>query len=301
MINLYKNEKENRECFKQLSVRDLLFVYYGCPEVDRLKLHIDYNLITFSIKGEKILHEGNRSWKVHPETSYFHRKTSYIKELTDVSGWEILAFHIPDKFLIQFANEFLEDLSIEKLPGLTTEMCIKIDLNEVTKSYFYSLIPYFTLKKQPPEKLLELKFKELLLDILSNPSNKQLLTYILHLNDSIKTPIWQVMEKNFTNHLSLKEYAFISNRSLAVFKREFFEYYHVTPGKWLTRKRLKHAQMLLSTTNQSISEIAFNSGFQNVSHFSRIYKEKFVLSPLQFRKRKLKSVRNKAEKEIHQP
>jgi transcriptional regulator GlxA family with amidase domain len=42
--------------------------------------------------------------------------------------------------------------------------------------------------------------------------------------------------------------------------------------------------MLLRTTNQSISEIAFNSGFENISHFSRIFKENFGLSPLQFRK-----------------
>lgn len=285
MINLDINGK-SQHFFKQLSVKNLLFVYYGYPEFEKLKFHNDYNLITFSLKGEKILHQGEYSWKVPPETSYFYRKTSYLEEFSDVGDWEILAFHIPDKFLIQFANEFLDDLSIKKLPQVSTEMFLKIELNEVTKSYFYSLLPYFKQINPPSEKLLELKFKELLLDILSNPSNKHLLAYILHLNDSIKTPIWQVMEKNYTHHLSLKEYARISSRSLAAFKREFFNYYHETPGKWLTEKRLKHARTLLLATNQSISEIAYTSGFGNVSHFSRIYKEKFLLSPLQFRKQR---------------
>lgn len=91
------------------------------------------------------------------------------------------------------------------------------------------------------------------------------------------------MEKNYTYNLTLKEYARISSRSLAAFKKEFFEYYHTTPGKWLTNKRLKHARMLLKTTKQSITEIAFDSGFENISHFCRIFKEKFDLSPLQFR------------------
>ncbi|MEJ2494083.1 MAG: AraC family transcriptional regulator, partial [Ignavibacteriaceae bacterium] len=145
--------------------------------------------------------------------------------------------------------------------------------------------PYFTQKVPPSEKLLELKLKELLLNILSNPSNKKLLAHILRLNDDIKTPIWQIMEKNYTYNLNLKEYARISSRSLAAFKRDFFEYYHTTPGKWLTGKRLKHASVLLNTTKQSISEIAFNSGFENISHFSRIFKEKTGLSPLQFRKK----------------
>ena len=286
MINTYDSIKAHPETFRQLSVRDLLFVHYRCPQRDRLvQLNNHYNQFTFSLKGERIIHQGVKTWKITPQTSYFQRKTAYTQELTDAKGWEVLVYHISDEFLIQFANEFMDSLSIEKLPELSNEMLIKLDLNEVIRTYFYSMIPYFTQKIPPSEKLLELKFKELLLNILSNPLNKQLLTYILHLSDDIKTPIWQIMENNYTYNLTLKEYARISSRSLAAFKRDFFEYYHTTPGKWLTNKRLSHAVLLLKKTNQSISEIAFNSGFENISHFSRIFKEKYGSSPLQFRKK----------------
>ena len=286
MINTYDDQIAYPDTYKQLSVRDLLFVHYRCPQVDRLvQLFNHYNQFTFSLKGERILHQGEKSWKVTNQTSYFQRKTAYVQELSDPEDWEVLVFNVPDEFLIQFVNEFMDNLSVEKLPELTNEMFIKIDLNEATRTSFYSMVPYFTQKIPPSEKLLELKFKELLLNILSNPSNKQLLAYILHLNDDIKTPIWQIMEKNYTYNLALKEYARISSRSLAAFKRDFLEYYRTTPGKWLTGKRLTHARMLLNTTKQSITEIAFNSGFGNMSHFSRIFKEKFGLSPLQFRKK----------------
>ena len=286
MINTYDDQIAHPDTYKQLSVRDLLFVHYRCPQVDRLvQLFNHYNQFTFSLKGERILHQGGKSWKVTNQTSYFQRRTAYVQELSDEEDWEVLVFNIPDEFLIQFVNEFMDNLSVEKLPELTNEMFIKIDLNEATRTSFYSMVPYFTQKIPPSEKLLELKFKELLLNILSNPLNKQLLTYILHLKDDIKTPIWQIMEKNYTYNLALKEYARISSRSLAAFKRDFLEYYRTTPGKWLTGKRLTHARMLLNTTKQSITEIAFNSGFGNMSHFSRIFKEKFGLSPLQFRKK----------------
>jgi len=285
MINTYDDIKTHPDSFKQLSVRDLLFVHYKCPQIERFEqLYNHYNQFTFSLKGERILHQGENSWKVTPQTSYFQRKTAYVQEVTNAKDWEVLVFHIPDEFLIQFANEFMDNLATDNLPELTNEMFIKIDLNELTRTYFYSMIPYFTQKTPPSEKLLELKFKELLLDILSNPSNKQLLAYILHLSDDIKTPIWQVMEKNYIYHLSLKDFARISGRSLAAFKREFSEYYHNTPGKWLTNKRLEHAEILLNTTKQNISEIAFSSGFENISHFSRIFKDKYGSSPLQFRK-----------------
>ena len=288
MINTYDDMITHPGYFRQLAVRDLLFVHYRCPQIEKLEqLYNHYNQFTFSLNGERILHQGGKSWRVTPQTSYFQRKTAYVQEVTDAEGWEVLVFHIPDEFLIQFVNEFMDNLSKTKLPELTSDMFIKIELNDVTRAYFYSMLPYFDQKTPPPEELLELKFKELLLDILSNPSNKQLLAYILHLNDNIKTPIWQVMEKNYTYNLTLNEYARISNRSLAAFKREFSDYYHTSPGKWLTSKRLIHARILLDTTKQSISDIAFNSGFESITHFSRIFKEKYGLSPLQFRKEQI--------------
>ena len=285
MINTYEAGKANPDIFKQLSVRDLLFVYYKCPQIDRLvHLYNDYNFIAFSLEGERILHQGGDSWQVTPQTSYFQRKSAFIQELPEAQNWQVLAFHVPDEFLIEFANEFMDSLPIDHLPESSSEMFIKIELNEVTKTFFHSLIPYFAQKTPPSEKLLELKFKELFLSILSNPLNKQLLAYILRLNDETKPPIWQVMEKNYAYDLSLNEYARISSRSLAAFKRDFFDYYQTTPGKWLTDKRLKHATMLLKTTKQNVSDIVFHSGFKNVSHFSRIFKQKFGQSPLQYRK-----------------
>ena len=182
------------------------------------------------------------------------------------------------------ANEYFNVLKIDNLPPVTDEIFIKVDLNETTRTYFYSIIPYFTQKIPPAEQLLELKFKELFLNVLSNSLNKKLLSYIVHLGDNYKTPIWHVMEKNYMYNLTVSELARISGRSLTSFKKEFFEHYQTTPGKWLTKKRLEHARTLLNTTKLSITDIVFISGFENVSHFSRAFKEKFGRSPLQYRK-----------------
>ena len=147
MINLYNEQITHPDTFKQLSVRDLLFVHYKCPQAEKLiKLYNHYNLIAFSLDGERIIHQGGKSWKLTSKTSYFQRKTAYVQELPESQGWEVLGFHIPDEFLIQFAHEFMDYLSIRELPELTTEMFIKLDLNEVTRTYFYSMLPYFTQK-----------------------------------------------------------------------------------------------------------------------------------------------------------
>jgi AraC-like DNA-binding protein len=75
----------------------------------------------------------------------------------------------------------------------------------------------------------------------------------------------------------------LANRSLASFKREFKDFYHVSPGKWLTRKRLQRAKRYLETSEKNISEVAFENGFTNLSHFSRIFKENYGKSPVDYR------------------
>lgn len=94
------------------------------------------------------------------------------------------------------------------------------------------------------------------------------------------------MESNYYYDLKISEFADIANRSVATFRREFKEHYHSSPGRWLTNRRLERASVILQTTQKTISEITLDCGFKNVSHFSRIFKQKFNLSPTKYRKLK---------------
>ncbi len=91
-------------------------------------------------------------------------------------------------------------------------------------------------------------------------------------------------------NLTLEEYAKLCGRSLASFKRDFEKIYQTTPGKWLKEKRLAHAKFLLETTDLNISEIVMEAGFENTSHFARIFKNQYGHPPLKFRKLSLETV-----------
>jgi AraC-like DNA-binding protein len=91
------------------------------------------------------------------------------------------------------------------------------------------------------------------------------------------------MEANFRFNLSLEEYARLCHRSLSSFKRDFQASFQEAPGKWLLRKRLDYSAALLRTSKMNITEIAFESGFEDVSHFSRVFKDRFQVSPLAYR------------------
>jgi AraC-like DNA-binding protein len=76
----------------------------------------------------------------------------------------------------------------------------------------------------------------------------------------------------------------LCHRSLSSFKRDFQAAFQEPPGKWLLRKRLDYSAARLRTSELNITEIAFESGFEDVSHFSRVFKDRFHLTPMAYRK-----------------
>lgn len=59
---------------------------------------------------------------------------------------------------------------------------------------------------------------------------------------------------------------------------------YTTPARWLKAKRLEYAKKLLLETDLNISQICYDSGFINSSHFIKAFKEKYKLPPHQYRR-----------------
>ena len=58
----------------------------------------------------------------------------------------------------------------------------------------------------------------------------------------------------------------------------------LTPVAYVLQVRLNYARRMIAADNTSLTEIASKCGFQNLSHFSKVFKQQFGVSPLQFRK-----------------
>ena len=116
-----------------------------------------------------------------------------------------------------------------------------------------------------------------------NPKNHNLGDCLFSLASLDETPIAKIMEEQFIYNLKIDEFARLCGKSLSSFKREFQKLYKTSPGRWLTVKRLEYAKNLLFNSNNSVQEICYDSGFENDSHFNRIFKASFGLTPLQYR------------------
>jgi AraC family transcriptional regulator, exoenzyme S synthesis regulatory protein ExsA len=284
MVNLYEILKSLPGLSKPLYCKDLLFTNYDCPQADgKERFFIECNHIAYVISGKRIFHKNDTSWDLKEGVCVFVKKGVHIAERVNEEGWCVMVFFMPDIFLKQLINENRKSLPLTNLPEAGVEHILPLDVDELSKSFFSSMLPYFAQVPPPPENLLELKFKELVLSLLFNKKNDRFLSYLHNLSNDRNPSMEEVMQNNYAYKLSMAEYAKLTCKSVPSFKRDFKKVFKDSPAKWVMKKRLKLATELLENSSKSVGDICYECGFENQTHFSRVFKEKFGVSPLQFR------------------
>ncbi len=85
--------------------------------------------------------------------------------------------------------------------------------------------------------------------------------------------------------IQLQEVADLANMSKEAFCRFFKERTGKTLTGFLSQVRIHHACQLLQETDLSVSQIAYQSGFQNLSYFNRAFKKFRGETPKEFREK----------------
>jgi len=269
--------------FKQFKVNDLLFLEYKCvADETAVKVWSKHNYFLYVVRGKKVWQSSRAKYCIQPGEAIFVKKGANIIHQFFEEEFCSLMIFVPDHFISSVLKE--NTSPVLKCVADNTDTIISLQLDEVLSTYFPSVLSYFAKKEIPPGNLLEIKFKELILDLISSPLNAPLCSYFRSLCDQNKTSIRDVMESNFMYNMKLEEFAYLSGRSLSSFKKDFINTFHTTPGKWLLKRRLEHAKYLLELTDKNINELVFETGFENASHFIRIFKQRYGDTPLQFKK-----------------
>ena len=149
------------------------------------------------------------------------------------------------------------------------------------QKYLDSLDPYLDTSSVVHGCLTKIKLLELLFCLAS--SDPSLFSLLLHTKKSVRPGIKAIVEEHVMSAISLNKLAALSQRSLSSFRRDFLSIYNMPPSKWIRERRLKKAQDLLRTTRMSITDICYALGFENITHFSRLFKSKFGFPPSTYR------------------
>jgi AraC-like DNA-binding protein len=284
MLDLFEAVRLNPSV-ERLEIGEFLFAKYTCglgEERVGVWAHTDY--LVHVVTGRKTWHTTDGVWEANPgDTLFFKKGAATINQHFEVD-FCLLTFFVPDGLVRATVRELAGSLATAPAGTAPIQSATRVEHDTALSAFFQSIRTYFSGRERPSEPLLRLKLKELIVGILTSGRNPGLAAYFRKLGESEAPSVPETMESNFRFNLSLEEYARLCHRSLSSFKREFRSSFGEPPGKWLLRKRLDYAAALLRGSQMNVTEIAFQSGFEDVSHFSRVFKDRFRASPVVYRR-----------------
>lgn len=246
----------------------------GCAHCNR-----EHTLI-YLISGELEITDRRRKVILSPGDCAFMRRDNQMwlqKRIKNGQPYHSIVLKYSRDFLRNFYNSLKkEDLPIGQMRNSDSLYVMPADKLEF-QSLFASIIPYFDAQSKPSDEILKLKMCEGLYAILNADSS--LYASLFDFVEPWKIDILDFLEKNFTSDLTMEEIAYYTGRSLSTFKRDFKKYSNISPQKWLIRRRLAAAHELIRIGGRKISDICFDVGFRNLSHFSKVYKELYGFAP----------------------
>lgn len=92
------------------------------------------------------------------------------------------------------------------------------------------------------------------------------------------------IQVNLNENLTIRYLADRANLHQDYFSRQFLKYTGQRPLSYIHEKRIERAQYLIATTASSYTDIAEHVGFENLSHFSKIFKKVTSVTPAAYKK-----------------
>ncbi len=236
--------------------------------------------LLYLLSGELEIEENGSTTTLHPGDCAFMRRDVRM-HLQKKPGRHGPYRSVVLKFLRPFLREFYKGLRPDQIPFESRRSRQSLYLlphnRPDIQSLFESVMPYFESGEQPSPDVLKLKMTEGVYVLLH--TDPKLYASLFDFVEPWKIDILDYLNENYMFDLSMSEIARYTGRSLSTFKRDFAKVSDLTPQKWILRRRLEAARDLIRSGSKSITEVCFEVGFKNLSHFSRLYKECFGMPP----------------------
>jgi AraC-like DNA-binding protein len=262
-----------------LETNYLRILYYDFPKkFSNMYKSYEYSRLCTILQGEKHVSVNGDSKFSYDNNQFIlmpHNSNIYMdiniptKALVFELNYDLLK-SVSDKISIDYEvnnNSLIEDRFIRN--GVTPP--IKDCLNRIL----------FIMSKhnKNEEFLLDLCAQELAYDLLQIKATQQILS-LEHDNRVYKAI--KYMNDNLESPLSIKQISSEFNMSESNFSQYFKKVTGVAPKEYLTDLKMLKAKDMIKHT--SITDAAFDLGYENISHFISLFKNKYGTTPKQYKK-----------------
>ncbi|AYB34828.1 helix-turn-helix domain-containing protein [Chryseolinea soli] len=253
------------------------FVYSCSFEEERgLEPFVPENLLAYQISGEThVFHQGGTTI-LKKNQLLLARKNQLANSLKIPAmdqEYKVMALILSKERLQHYA--LTNNMNCDgKYEG---DGMLLLNADSYFTTYFSSLLPYLEQSRPLNDKLARIKISEAIELILQR--DERLKNILFDFSEPQKIDLEEFMKNNFHYNTSLETFAKLTGRSLAGFKRDFTKTFNMPPGKWLMEKRLAEAYHLIKKKKHNPTDIYLDVGFENLTHFYRVFKQKFGATP----------------------
>lgn len=256
-----------------------------------LDFSFDNPSISMMIQGEKKIKWNNESLDFGTRKILIPEKKQILTVDVDYASYDqplkCAILTMDEKFVSSFYDEItsLQNKDLLDVIGGEENEILNYFVSEegLLINSFFNLLNDRTSIKEKMHQLdyiFQLKMKELTYLILQSKARKLLLNQTISENNPLYDVI-NYINKNFKSKIKIEVLAKIACMSESKLYTRFKENFGCSPNHFIIQKRLEYARDLLQRNiqNYSISEISYMSGFNNVEHFNRKFKEVYNQTP----------------------
>ncbi len=270
-----------------------LIVKYVQPYLSGIQSHnFTRHGLGYVLKGKKYIYDGDIRTEVKAgEIFYLASGVHYTEEIPDKGKpfEQILFFCTSELFEKVFSylslNYHINVENEHECDKCANKNHVSIAGWNTLKNFFQTIDLYIRDGVFVNDNALEmLKVTELLYLIVTH-NNNCLRSKVLENFDISKENFEHIIRRHVFIDISSQELADKCKLSLSTFKKKFKSLYHASPHKWFTKQRLIHSRLLLISTSKSVSEIGIECHFPNTSHYIKLFKKEYGVTPSVYRNR----------------
>lgn len=267
----------------QIVAGEISFIYYhqnGSQEKN--KVIFNQHAISFVLNGQKEVYRARENTIINSGQGMLIPIGNSIMAEHNLNNNEYssLLVFFPGEFAINFLSKHAS-LVVTDNKSAAPEFILFSNTGYLREC----LKGLLTLVKQGSEISFALalhKLEELLL-VIFELFPKQLIAMFNNTLPVNQLSLKKIVENNLYNNLKIEELAFLANRSVSSFKRDFEKAYHVSPQKYIRDRKLEAACTEL-IKGRLATEIHQSYGYENLSNFNTAFKKKFGVTPTDYRR-----------------
>ena len=240
-------------------------------------IYVRSGFLTVSISGESYIGKTGEAFVVSPGNLHLMGSQS--------GAVDYYTFLFPLKYISFRTDDMLDEKLLEPLNSGHLMICPRV--KDTAKELCEQLIEIYMAKKDESESKIatQVRTKIILLQFILEMWKKG---FVIENDTSGRNTVEKEMvsyiQQNFTGKISLREFGEQFHLSEKYISRYFKEHFHITLSQYVTYLRLEHAKQLLQDTDIPVTDVAMQSGYQNVSYFIRSFQKAYAVSPLKYRK-----------------